>query len=109
MDGGRFVGSIKSINAEKGFGFIECPPAHDRWRKDVYLHKKFIGDLQVGDEISFVVEENDDGKPQARDILRLDGSDGAHQRRRSEDGKGGKGKGKSGGKGKGGKGKGGKG
>jgi len=33
-----------------------------------------MGDLEVGDDISFVVETNKDGMPQARDVFRMDGT-----------------------------------
>lgn len=72
-DPNRFIGRIKSFNPEKGFGFIDCPQAHDRWQRDVFIHKRLIGDLQVGEEVTFEVEPNKEGMPQARSIARADG------------------------------------
>merc|ERR1712083_1286919 len=74
--------------------------------RDVFIHRKQMGDLEVGEEITFVCEVNKDGMPQARDILCADGSkpdSGVPREKKKKDvdsGGGGKGKGK-GGKGKG--------
>merc|ERR1719503_381027 len=70
---GRLSGRVKSFNAKQGFGFIECPQIQAMYGRDVFLHKAQIGDLKVGTEITFVVESNKQGMPQARDILTLDG------------------------------------
>merc|ERR1719323_2843459 len=73
MGPGRFLGRIKSFNPRHGFGFIDCPDARSRFSRDVFIHKAQMGDLDVGMEITFSVEPNRDGMPQARDILKLDG------------------------------------
>merc|ERR1719453_999473 len=70
---GRLGGRVKSFNAKQGFGFIECPQIHAMFGRDVFLHKAQVGDLKVGTEITFCVEPNKQGMPQARDILTLDG------------------------------------
>lgn len=70
---GRYFGRIKSFNPKHGFGFIECPEARSRYGRDVFVHKAQIGDLEVRDEVTFGIESNKDGYPQARDILRIDG------------------------------------
>merc|ERR1740129_1981877 len=101
---GRYRGRIKSFNPEKGFGFIECPETHALFNRDVFLHKAQFGDMVVGTEVTFLVETNKQGMPQAKDLAPL-GAAGAAT------GGGGKGKGKGGkgGKGSGKEGKGGKG
>eukprot|EP00435_Cladocopium_sp_Y103_P059006 s340_g21.t1 len=71
---GRYSGTLKSFNAKGGFGFIDCPEVRHRYTRDVYVHKAQIGDLQVGEELNFLVDTNKDGYPQARDIRRRDGS-----------------------------------
>merc|ERR1711933_672719 len=71
---GRERGRIKSFNTEKGFGFIDCPKMRDKYGRDVFIHKKQMGDLEVGDEITFVCEPNKEGMPQARDITLTDGT-----------------------------------
>lgn len=84
----------------------------DKFGRDVFIHRKQIGDLRVGDELTFICETNKEGNPQARDPLHMDGrfpgdGDRGSGRDRDDDGKG---KGKKGGKGDGkDKGKGGKG
>merc|ERR550532_956795 len=70
---GRYQGRIKSFNAKQGFGFIECPEAHSIFGRDVFLHKAQIGDLKVGTEVTYSVEMNKQGMPQARELATLDG------------------------------------
>jgi len=69
---GRFQGRIKSFNVQKGFGFIECPEAHQVYGRDVFLHKAQIGGFQIGSQVSFAVEMNKQTMPQARDLLESD-------------------------------------
>merc|ERR1719456_1006210 len=69
---GRFQGRIKSFNVQKGFGFIECPEAHQIYGRDVFLHKAQIGQFQIGSQVSFAVEMNKQNMPQARDLLESD-------------------------------------
>jgi len=96
-DGERHVGRIKTFNSKHGFGFVDCPRAFGRWQRDVFIHRAQMGDLEVGDEISFAVWANKDGMPQARDIVRMDGRPhmmpGRSRRRRSEDRRRGDGRG----------------
>lgn len=68
------LGRIKSFNPKHGFGFIDCPDARNRFGRDVFIHRAQIGDLEVGQEITFLVEPNKGGMPQAREIRKLDGS-----------------------------------
>mmetsp|Transcript_106311 Transcript_106311/g.266301 ORF Transcript_106311/g.266301 Transcript_106311/m.266301 type:complete len:304 (-) Transcript_106311:159-1070(-) len=70
---GRFEGRIKSFNAKQGFGFIECAEAHAIFGRDVFLHKAQIGDLKVGTQVTYSVEMNKQGMPQARELATLDG------------------------------------
>eukprot|EP00928_Gymnodinium_smaydae_P030910 TRINITY_DN2284_c0_g2_i3.p1 TRINITY_DN2284_c0_g2~~TRINITY_DN2284_c0_g2_i3.p1 ORF type:complete len:1209 (+),score=162.76 TRINITY_DN2284_c0_g2_i3:61-3687(+) len=74
----RFVGSITSFNAEKGYGFIECPETFLWYGKDVYVNKSQVGSFANGDMVSFTVVLADDGKPQAVD-LRSAAAQGANQ------------------------------
>eukprot|EP00747_Dinoflagellata_sp_TGD_P169647 gnl/TRDRNA2_/TRDRNA2_199154_c0_seq1.p1 gnl/TRDRNA2_/TRDRNA2_199154_c0~~gnl/TRDRNA2_/TRDRNA2_199154_c0_seq1.p1 ORF type:complete len:323 (-),score=86.48 gnl/TRDRNA2_/TRDRNA2_199154_c0_seq1:132-1100(-) len=102
---GRYRGKIKSFNTEKGFGFIDCPQAHAEYNRDVFVHKSQMGDLQVGAPVSFSVEMNQKGMPQAKDLQPTSGSAGGKGASKGKtQGKGGKakgGKGESKGKGKG--------
>lgn len=70
---GRYYGRIKSFNTKNGFGFIDCPAANTKYKRDVFVHKKWMSDLQVGEDISFLIETNKEGMPQARDVARTDG------------------------------------
>jgi cold shock CspA family protein len=111
---GRFQGRIKSFNVQKGFGFIECPEAHQIYGRDVFLHKAQIGDFEIGRLVTFAVEMNKNNMPQARDLIEADplgmslgfgggypgmGMTGAKGGSNSKGG--GKGKGRGGGGGKG--------
>merc|ERR1719245_1652451 len=73
MGGGRMQGRIKSFNAKQGFGFIESPEAHAMFGRDIFLHKAQIGDLKVGTVVTFTVESNKQGMPQARNLVTIDG------------------------------------
>jgi len=116
---GKFAGRIKSFNAEKGFGFIECAHTFAQYNRDVFLHKAQIGDVPVGSFVSFTCEVNKQGMPQAKEVATIGpppapGAKGAIGGKGAKGGKGEEGKGKKGkGKGKdkdeGGKGKKGKG
>lgn len=66
--GQRFVGRVKSFNEEKGYGFVDCPEAFDIWQRDAFIHKGLMAELEVGDEISFVVEVGKQGMPQTREV-----------------------------------------
>merc|ERR1719336_1077911 len=102
----KYQGWVKSINAEKGFGFIMCPQTYAQHQRDVFIRKADLTNLSVGSYVSFNCEINRQNKPQAKDVAVMSPPYGAFMP--SGDGKGkGKGKGKDGkGKGKDGKGKG---
>merc|ERR1719436_1349853 len=61
-------GRIKSFNAEKGFGFIECPATLAQYGRDVFLHKALIGEMHVGSMVTFTYEVNKQGMPQAKEV-----------------------------------------
>jgi len=106
---GRYQGRIKTFNSKHGFGFIDCPPAYDQWKRDVFIHKRQVGDLHVGDDITFEIKTNKDGRPQAREVRRMDGSmPGPYPGGDSSDDEGDRRGGGGGGGGKGGKGGGGR-
>lgn len=71
MADARYFGRIKSLNPEKGYGFIDCPAAQSQFSRDVFIHKRQVGNLVVGAEVSFFIETNKDGHPQARDVEEL--------------------------------------
>lgn len=88
---GRYRGKIKSFNSEKGFGFIESADAHAAFGRDVFLHKAHVGNRSVGADVTFTVETNKQGMPQARDLASIGGGGGGGC---APAGKGEKGKGK---------------
>lgn len=65
----RSHGRVKSINSEKGYGFIECQELHEVFGNDVFLHMKQAGDLSQGTMVSFAVMLNKENRPQAYDVL----------------------------------------
>lgn len=71
---GRYTGTLRKQDPDKGFGFIDCREAKDKFNRDVFIPAKFVGDLRVDDEITFAVEMSKDDMPQAMDILRMNGS-----------------------------------
>eukprot|EP00440_Ansanella_granifera_P016010 gb/GFBE01017392.1/.p1 GENE.gb/GFBE01017392.1/~~gb/GFBE01017392.1/.p1 ORF type:complete len:348 (+),score=54.11 gb/GFBE01017392.1/:1-1044(+) len=70
----RMQGIIKSFNSKQGFGFIQSQDAFSSFGRDVFLHKAQIGKLKVGAEVTYIIELNRHGMPQARDLLTLDGT-----------------------------------
>jgi len=71
--GYTFHGSIKSWNAEKGWGHLECAEARELFHKDTFLHKKQLGGHvpQVGEKYQFNVSLNANGQPEAVGILHV--------------------------------------
>mmetsp|Transcript_27012 Transcript_27012/g.68702 ORF Transcript_27012/g.68702 Transcript_27012/m.68702 type:complete len:315 (+) Transcript_27012:90-1034(+) len=62
---GTFVGTLARYDPELGFGFVICPECVPQWGKnDIYIGQKNILEsrLEIGDVISFLVEDNN-GKP----------------------------------------------
>lgn len=85
MGMGRYRGRIKTFNHKHGFGFIDCPESYPKYKRDVFIHKAQIGDLEIGEEITFRIEVNKDGHPQSRDILCMDGYPPGRRREGSDD------------------------
>jgi len=77
-----YHGFIKTYTRRRGFGFIESPEAFWDFGSDVFIHQRQVAELhgQIRDVphrlfstfISFSVEVNDQGRPQARNIRRID-------------------------------------
>jgi len=84
----RGVGTVKSFNEEKGFGFIDCKELKEIFGADVFVHKKQIEGLPVGTYVNFAVALSKDCKPQAYDVCA--------EEDQGDSGKGGKGGGKGG-------------
>jgi len=68
VEGGPFVGSVKSYNESKGFGFITCDETFSKYNRDIFLHKNeadAIPGLKIGDSVQFTLQLNAQGNPQA--------------------------------------------
>jgi cold shock CspA family protein len=77
----RHLGKIKVYNAGSGFGFIQSGVVQNLYGCDAFFNQAVEGGIIVGGIVSFVVELNKDGKPQARKIrLEQEGSGGADMR-----------------------------
>lgn len=72
----RHEGTIKSFNETRGFGFIQCDVLMEQFGADVFLHKVQFQGFEVGQEVSFEVFLNKDGKPQGKELLSADGQPG---------------------------------
>jgi len=70
---GKFQGRIKSYSSEKGFGFIQCAQTYAQFGRDVFLHKAQIGNTGVGTLVNFSCEVNQQGMPQAKEVVPLGG------------------------------------
>lgn len=68
--GGLYSGSIKQYDAQKGFGFIACEQTRDIFGKDIFLHRKDLGDYvpQVGDFVQFAVSIGAGSRPEATQL-----------------------------------------
>merc|ERR1712146_875575 len=67
-DVGEYVGTIKSYNQEKGFGFIVSPGVKAQgYESDVFLPPDTIGGFSVGSTVSFTAYLRD-GKLRAKDL-----------------------------------------
>ena len=54
------------------YGFIECEETKLRFSRDVYVHRKQMEGLQIGDQVSFTLMLNSKGEPQARNVMKLE-------------------------------------
>jgi len=62
----RYIGKIKAFNHQTGFGFINTPEIMAKYGCDVFLNQEVAGGIVIGGIVSFAVEFNKNGKPQAR-------------------------------------------
>jgi len=78
----QFYGVVNKYDHEKGYGFLDCPETYALYNRSVFIHKaQWVQGLQLGDVVSFKVELNDKGWPQARDVIR---NEELTERRRQE-------------------------
>jgi len=74
----RFTGTVRSWNADGGFGFIVSPESRRIYNKDIFLHKSEIGhepdlyklrrrlEFKDGEPVTFLVEYDEKQKPRAK-------------------------------------------
>lgn len=64
-----YVGSLKSYNREKGYGFLESEQCKADWGGDVFLHKLWVPSRwHLGQFAEFAVTTNVRGQPQASNV-----------------------------------------
>lgn len=68
VPGTVYTGTIKSFNAEKGWGFVTSEETTQIFGKDLFLHKRELGDTgtpSAGDQVMFTVQLSAGGRPEA--------------------------------------------
>lgn len=79
QEGTRFVGQIKKYNAEKGWGFVTSSDIQHLFGKDIFLHKRELGEAPPpveGQQVEFSVDIGQSGKLEAKAVA-LSPYDGA--------------------------------
>jgi cold shock CspA family protein len=73
----RYRGYINTFSWTTGYGFIKIKGEEHESDRDVFLHKAQASSInaKAGQEVTFTVEYNKQGKPQARNIEIDEGSD----------------------------------
>mmetsp|Transcript_9071 Transcript_9071/g.27960 ORF Transcript_9071/g.27960 Transcript_9071/m.27960 type:complete len:313 (+) Transcript_9071:3-941(+) len=67
---GEFLGVVRSINNEGGFGFIASDMLKAQGvTEDAYVHKHYLDGFAVGSEVSFIAFlDGRNGRPRAKDL-----------------------------------------
>lgn len=70
MSGMSFNGTVKSYNAQKGWGFITGDSVTGTFGRDVFFHSKDLAGEppEVGAQAEFMVKSNAQGQPQATNL-----------------------------------------
>lgn len=70
LAGQRLLGVLKSYNTTTGFGFIACSQTASLFHRDIFIQRREVElcGASVGATISFTIELNRNGQPQARDV-----------------------------------------
>jgi len=71
-----YTGTVKSFNAERGWGFVTSEELQQTFGKDIFLHRRDLEDNYqptTGEEIQFCVEIDDGGQPVAKNAVPLGG------------------------------------
>eukprot|EP00747_Dinoflagellata_sp_TGD_P130934 gnl/TRDRNA2_/TRDRNA2_174895_c0_seq2.p1 gnl/TRDRNA2_/TRDRNA2_174895_c0~~gnl/TRDRNA2_/TRDRNA2_174895_c0_seq2.p1 ORF type:complete len:267 (+),score=54.13 gnl/TRDRNA2_/TRDRNA2_174895_c0_seq2:60-860(+) len=81
---GPFTGRIKSFNHKRGWGLISCEEASEKYGGDVWIWKNQLDVFDTNDEVTFYVEKNEGGRPQARKVTGK--KEGGVKKKRKQDG-----------------------
>jgi len=76
VPGNFFTGTVKSFNAEKGWGFVTSEETAQLFGKDLFLHKRELGGGDMpgaGDQVQFSVQLSTGGRPEAANVSPLAG------------------------------------
>lgn len=66
LKAGEHEGSLKSLSANNGYGFIVCAETYALYQRDVYVDRKLLpAGVKVADRLKFAVEWNAKGHPKA--------------------------------------------
>mmetsp|Transcript_108343 Transcript_108343/g.170885 ORF Transcript_108343/g.170885 Transcript_108343/m.170885 type:complete len:574 (-) Transcript_108343:169-1890(-) len=82
----RLPGVVRSIDKVSGFGFITCAEVTETYGQDVFVAAQDIGSFRPGTDVSFVFFENQQGKPQGRDLMPLEAGSSARAGSAHEEG-----------------------
>jgi len=84
VPGTVYMGTIKSFNSEKGWGFVTSEETEQIFGKDLFLHKREVGEMEpvAGMEVQFFVQLSVGGRPEATGVTSL--SDASTQLSTSE-------------------------
>lgn len=64
-----YTGTVKSFNAEKGFGFLACEETFAIFSRDVFLHHSQLSGFAQGDTVFFRIDvDRTKGTPKARQL-----------------------------------------
>mmetsp|Transcript_89567 Transcript_89567/g.253872 ORF Transcript_89567/g.253872 Transcript_89567/m.253872 type:complete len:126 (-) Transcript_89567:107-484(-) len=65
----EYEGSLKSLSANHGYGFIACAELYRMYERDVYLPKDMVpADAKVLDRLKFSIALNSKGHPRAQRV-----------------------------------------
>eukprot|EP00929_Paragymnodinium_shiwhaense_P007041 TRINITY_DN110_c1_g1_i1.p1 TRINITY_DN110_c1_g1~~TRINITY_DN110_c1_g1_i1.p1 ORF type:complete len:375 (+),score=97.56 TRINITY_DN110_c1_g1_i1:84-1208(+) len=83
--GGFYVGTVKSYNTEKGWGFISCDETMQMYGKDLFMHKNELAGYEpsAGEQVQFSLTTSSNGQPQAAGVVAAGGRGGAGARIRA--------------------------
>jgi len=63
-----YNGTLKSFNAQKGYGFLSCPEAVQFYGQDIFIHKNWVPcPHSIGQSVEFKIVLSARGQPQADD------------------------------------------